>query len=260
MTERQPEDERDEEDEEDDDESPPPPKAKKTSARKASESRGTSGAPPGPTMVPSSRALAIGIIALIVGGGAGWFGQIQKTKASMRAADAAPAGSGAPSGSCASWQSKICASVGAQSASCQQAKAAAELLMPSTCDAALGTVSETLARVKATRVPCDKLVSKICAELTPDSKTCAMVRERTPSFPRERCDQMLTNYDKVIAELKQMDQQGGPGMGAPGMGGPGMGAPGMGGPGMGGPRMQMQSGAPGGMPHLTIPPQGTAHP
>jgi hypothetical protein len=249
MKEPEDDDRDDEDDDEDEEESPPPPKAKKPTA---SAARGKSTVPPGPTMVPSSRALAIGIIALVVGGGAGWFGQIQKTKSAMRAADAvAPAGSGAPSGPCASWQSKICASAGAQSSSCQQAKGAAELLMPSTCNVAIGSVSETLARVKAARASCDTLVSKICAELMPGSKTCAMVKERTPSFPRERCDQMLANYDKVITELKQMDQQG-----APGMGGPGMGAPGMGGP----PRMQMQPGAPGGMPHITIPPQGAAHP
>jgi hypothetical protein len=245
MTEKEPEDDDRDDEDEDEEESPPPPKAKKPAARKPSDSRGKSAAPQGPTMVPSSRALAIGIIALAVGGGAGWFGQLQKTKATMRAEDAAPVGSGAPSGPCASWQSKICATTGAQSASCQQAKGAADLLMPSTCDAALASVSETLARVKAARASCDTLVSKLCAELTPGSKTCAMVKERTPSFPRERCDQMLTNYDKVIAELKQMDQQ----QSAPGMGGPGMGAPGMGAP-------HMPPGMSGGMPHITIPPQG----
>jgi hypothetical protein len=78
-----------------------------------------------------------------------------------------------------------------------------------------------------------------------------MVKERTPSFPRERCDQMLTNYDKVIGELKQMDQQQAGGMGAPG----GMSAPRM--PPQG---MPPQPGMPGGMPHITIPPQGASHP
>ena len=78
---------------------------------------------------------------------------------------------------------------------------------------------ETLAKLKTARASCDKLVSKICQDLTPGSKTCDMVKERTPSFPRERCDQMLQSYDKVIAELRQMDQQGAmqPGMQQGGM-------------------------------------------
>jgi hypothetical protein len=55
-----------------------------------------------------------------------------------------------------------------------------------------------------------------------------MVKERTPSFPSERCTEMLEHYDEVIGQLKQIEQaqagmQGGPG-------GPGMGAPGGPGP------------------------------
>ncbi len=234
MTERDSED--DERDDLDDEEesSPPPPKAK-AKAKSAASARNVSAAPK-PAMVPSSRAFAIGIIALAVGGAAGWFGQIQKTKAALRAEGAAaPAGSGVPAGPCGAWQTKICSSTGEQSASCQQAKGATDLLLSSTCEAALGSMPATLAKLKAARASCDKLVVRLCADLPPGSKTCDMVKERTPSFPRERCDSMLQSYDKVIAELKQMDQQQGGGMGGPG--GPG-----------GAPRM------PPGMPHITMPP------
>lgn len=251
MSERDSEEDDDLDDDEEEDESPPPPKAKpKASPSQAGgaskpsvSSRGKSGAPPkAPVPITASRALAIGIVALAVGGALGWFGQIQKAKAALRAeAAAAPAGSGAPSGPCGAWQSKVCSGVGEQSAACQQAKGAAELLLPSTCLVALGTLPETLAKVKAARASCDKLVSKICQDLPPGSKTCGMVKERTPSFPRERCDQMLLSYDKVITELKQMDQQGGMQMG--------------------GPHGGMPPGAmpPGGMPHITIP-QGAPKP
>jgi hypothetical protein len=233
-------DERDDLDDEEEESSPPPPKAKaKTSARSGPASKKSVSAAPKPAMVPSSRAIAIGVIALAVGGAGGWFGQIQKTKAAIHAEGAAaPAGSGVPAGPCGAWQTKICSSAGEQSASCQEAKGATELLVPSTCEAALGTMPATLAKLKAARASCDKLVGKLCADLTPGSKTCDMVKERTPSFPRERCDSMLQNYDKVIAELRQMDQQNGMQMG----GGPQMGAPG------GAPRM------PPGMPRITMPP------
>jgi hypothetical protein len=251
-------------DDEEEEESPAPPKAKaKASAGKASGSASkVSGRAPSkvvaakPAMMPASNVIAIGVLALAIGGAIGWFGQIQKTKSALRAeAAAAPAGSGAASGPCGAWQSKICTSAGEQSASCQEAKGAADLLLPSTCEVALGTVPETLAKVKAGRVSCDKLVTKICADLSPGSKTCDMVKERTPAFPRERCDQMLQNYDKVIGELKQMDQQGG-GMQ---MGGPQRMPPG----GMRPmPPGGMPPGAmpPGGMPRITIPQQSAPQP
>lgn len=235
-------DERDDLDEDEEEESPPPPKAKS----KAASSKGTAKsapagkAAPGPALIPSSRAIAIGALALAVGGLAGWFGHIQKAKAALRAESVAPVGSGVPAGPCGAWQSKICASTGAQSASCQQAKGAAELLVTSTCEAALGTMPETLAKVKAARASCEQLVNKLCQDLPQGSKTCDMVKERTPSFPRERCDQMLSQYDKVIAELKQIDAQGNMQMGGPGM------QPGM-------PPGGMPHNA---MPHITIPQQG----
>lgn len=227
-------------DDEEEEESPPPPKAKpKASVAKPAATSKATKAP----AITSSHLIGVGIAALLIGGAAGWFGHIQKGKADLRAAvAAAPAGSGAPAGPCGAWQSKLCKSTGEQSAACQQAKAATGVLSTATCEAAINSLPETLAKIKAERVTCDKLVDKLCAELPPGSKTCAMVKERTPSFPAERCDQMMKNYDKVIAELKQMDQQqgGGPTMGAPGGG---MHLPGM----------------PGGPPHAPVPPPA-AHP
>ena len=244
-------DERDDlDDDEEEDESPPPPKAKQP-APKASgaASKRASAAPVKAAATPlaTTQVIGIGIVLLVIGSAVGWFGHIQQAKAALHALDAAaPTGSAAAtSGPCGAWQSKICTSAGNQSASCQQAKGAAELLLPSACQTALGSITETLAKVKAARASCDKLVTKICKDLPPESKICGMVKERTPSFPTERCEQMLQNYDKVIGELKQMDAQGG--MGAPQMGGPGM-RPGMP-PGM----------PPGAVPHVSIP-QAPPHP
>ncbi|MEO8900404.1 MAG: hypothetical protein ABI488_02225 [Polyangiaceae bacterium] len=240
MSDREPEDDdRDETEEEEEEESPPPPKASAakvsaTPSKAAAKSGGKSGPPP-PAMFSSSKLIAVGVVALAAGVAGGWFGQIEKTKAAIKAeVAAAPAGSGAPTGPCGAWESKICKSAGEQSSACQQAKGALDLLLPSTCEVAIGTMSETLAKLKAGRASCDKLVGKLCADLSPGSKTCDMVKERTPTFPREKCDQMLGQYDKVIAELKQMDSQT---MGASQMGGqPHLGAPG------------------GGMPHIQMPP------
>jgi len=197
----------------------------------------------------SSTAMLVAALALAVGGAGGWFGHIAQAQAKLRA-DSVPAaaGSGAPAGPCGAWQQKICAGSGDQSAACGQAKGAADLLTPSTCELALAGVPATLAKVKAARVPCDKLVSKLCTDLPPGSAACSLVKERTPSFPPERCSQMLEHYSDVLGELTQMDQQSAQ------MGGPHGGMP----PGHG-----MPPGMPAGMPPGASPhgaPAGAAPP
>jgi len=238
-----------EEEEEDEEESPPPArvKAKPQLSKSASPTKGEAAKS---NLVPVSTVIAIGVAALALGGAAGWFGQIQKTKAALRAEiAAAPAGSGAPTGPCGAFQAQVCKNAGEQSAACQQAKGAAEILLSTTCESALGAMPETLAKIRAGRASCDRLVNKLCADLPPGSQTCTMVKDRTPSFPRERCDQMLANYDKVIAELKQMDAGGGMQMG----GMPRSGMPGMP-PGMHPSPASAPPGAtPGALPHITLP-------
>ncbi len=171
------------------------------------------------------------VLALLAGGAAGWFGHIQQSKAAAAKADTAPAGSDGP---CKAWEEGICSKLGAESAPCMQAKGASELLTASTCEVALTAMPATLEKLKAARASCDTLVSKLCADLTPGSQTCAMVKEKTPMFPAQRCDEMLKQYDQVIGELRQLEQQqqmmggpGGPGMAPPGMAPPGMAPPGM---------------------------------
>lgn len=167
--------------------------------------------------VAAGRVGFIAVLALVAGGAAGWFGHIAQAKAAVTRADAAPAGSaGSSDGPCGAWETKICSSSGKDSASCQQAHLAVELLTPSGCQAALNAVPATLAKIKAARASCDTLVKKLCTDLTPESSVCAMVKERTPSFPPKRCEEMLGQYDAVLGELRQMEAQGGVPTGAPG--------------------------------------------
>jgi hypothetical protein len=236
-------DEHEELDEEEEESSPAPRVRTKASSRRSSPAQkavASSSAVKG--TVSASRAIIIGVVALGLGVGLGWVAQMQKAKAALRADIAAtPAASGVPAGACGTWQSKICTSAGAQSAACQQAKGATSLLLSSTCEVALGTMPETLAKLKAARASCDKLTVKLCADLPAGSKACDLVKERTPSFPSERCDQMLASYDKVLAELKQIDAQGAPGM-------PGAQHSQPGGP----PQVTMPPGMP--MPKVSLPP------
>jgi len=178
------------------------------------------------TTLPKSTAGVLVLLALAAGGTAGWFGQIQQAKAAAAKTDAAaPVGSAAvAAGPCGVWQEKVCSGVGGEkAAACMQAKAAMDLLTPSTCQAALVALPATLSKLKTARASCDKLVSKLCGDLAPGSQTCAMVKDKTPSFPAQRCDEMLTHYDEVIGELRKVDEQGGMQMGGPG--GPGHGGP-----------------------------------
>jgi hypothetical protein len=181
--------------------------------------------------VPRGRAILFVAAALAAGGAGGWFGHDNQVKARVKAESAAaPAGSGVPAGACGAWQQKICDSGGKTSAVCSQAKGAAELLTTSACEAALTMMPATLTKLKAARASCDSLVSKLCKDLPPGSSACTLVKDKTPSFPSQRCDEMLKHYDEVLGSLREIDMQGGPG-------GPGHGGPGMGGPGMGRPPM-----------------------
>jgi protein-disulfide isomerase len=49
------------------------------------------------------------------------------------------------------------------------------------------------------------LVEKLCKDLGEKSKMCAMVREKTPEFPPDRCQGIMTNYPQVLADLKQRE-------------------------------------------------------
>jgi hypothetical protein len=180
------------------------------------------------------------VVALAAGAAAGWFGHIAQAKAKLHS-DSAPAasGSGAARGPCGVWEQKLCASGGEQSAMCQQAKAASELLTPGTCEVALEAVPATLAKVKTERLPCDQLMSKLCADLPPESPACKLVKEKTPAFPASRCTEMLGSYAEVLTNLKQLHEQ----MSAQGDGTPPGASP------QGGPRMIMPPGAPGASPH-----------
>jgi hypothetical protein len=188
----------------------PEPKRKESSPQQ----RGGSVAPAKSSGISSAQVGLIAVLALATGGTVGWFGHIAQAKAALRADSTAPT---TESGSCGSWAQKICGSSGKESAACAQAKGAAELMTPLTCEAGLLAMPATLSKLKVMRSTCDKLVTKLCADLPPNSQTCTMVKERTPAFPAQRCEDMMQHYDEVIGQLRQMDQQqaamhpGGPG-------------------------------------------------
>lgn len=111
----------------------------------------------------------------------------------------------ADGGPCAQWEQQVCAGVGGEKAyACNQVKAAAGLLSDQACQAQLRDVAGTLAKVEAGRADCRTLMDKLCTDLGAETAGCGIVKERTPSFPGERCGEMLGKYDKVLGELQQL--------------------------------------------------------
>lgn len=215
--------ERDSDTEIDGESKPTRAEAKRVSAKDQTGAKRATSSTKSASMPTSNVALFV-VLALAVGGVGGWFGHVQQAKAALKADSVTPAGSsssGVPAGPCGAWQQKLCSGAGGeQAAACLQAKGATELLTPSICEAALVALPATLNKLKAARASCDQLVSKLCADLPAGSKMCEMVKERTPSFPAKRCEEMLKRYEEVLGELKQMDQQSGAQPGGPGGPGP----------------------------------------
>ncbi len=187
----------------------------------------------------------LAVAALAVGAAGGWFGHKLQAEKAMKAADAAVEGQGdAARGPCKDWEEKICGEFGDASFSCGQAKSSSPILPGSACQLALKAVPDTLTKIHSARTTCESITTKLCAELGAENRACKMVQTDTPTFPPEKCDEIAKNYDQVVAQLKTMEQRGGPG-GPPG--GSPAGRPGMGGPppGMRGPSPGMADRPPG---------------
>ena len=153
----------------------------------------------------AQRTGALLLFALAVGGAAGWFAKHAHARTGQTSPEAGAAAS------CEVWEQEICEGVGEEALACYEAKAAANLLPPAACDAALEAVPETLARAAAGREVCNTVIERLCTDLGPETPTCSVVREKTQLFPAERCQEMLDNYDQVIGELRLFQEQMSPG-------------------------------------------------
>jgi hypothetical protein len=190
--------------------------------------------------------LLLAIAGLALGAASGWFGHGIKVQKSYDSADAAVQGTGdAARGPCKDWEKQICEQLGEKSHGCTQAKTIGSVLPGSSCEVALKQVASTVEKIKAARSSCETIMTKLCSEIGDGSKACELVKTQTPTFPPEKCDQMMESYPQILAQLQQMEKRGN----VPGAGGPG----GPGGPPMRGPGMP-----PGASPHSGASPHGSA--
>ncbi|MET0411264.1 MAG: thioredoxin domain-containing protein, partial [Polyangiaceae bacterium] len=65
-------------------------------------------------------------------------------------------------------------------------------------------------KIDAERKVCSDLVERLCTDLGPTTDTCKMVREQTPQFPKQRCEDLTGEYAQVLTELKQQEAQNQP--------------------------------------------------
>jgi protein-disulfide isomerase len=123
---------------------------------------------------------------------------------------AAAAAVPADAAACDTFKAAVCKEAGEQSEACTSATSAAKILSPAACATAQADMPAILAKAASLQSVCKDLAEKLCKDLGPDTQTCAMVKERTPGFPADRCTMMLGEYPKVLAELQAMEKQNQP--------------------------------------------------
>ncbi len=144
-----------------------------------------------------SKATIVALVALLAGGAIGYYGHDLREKQKIEKAGDA----------CTKWQEKLCSEVGAESAPCTEAKAATNLLTPAACVAGLENIQATVAKAKQARAVCNDLVTRLCAEVGPETETCEMITDQTKAFPTSQCEMMDEQFDQVLARVRQIAAQ-----------------------------------------------------
>lgn len=111
---------------------------------------------------------------------------------------------------CEKYGDEFCKATGERSPSCQSIKVVTGLMSPKACQAGLTDIEYTKTQVANLSKKCTELQDKLCNDLGPDTQTCGMVKQMTPKIPPEQCNQMLGEYDKVLAELKAQEEMNKP--------------------------------------------------
>jgi protein-disulfide isomerase len=171
-------------------------------------------AEPEPEAKPAGggRLLLVALVTLAMGLVVGWFGRDAQGSVAPASVTSAPApsGSAAAGGVCDQWSAAVCKEAGDTAEACEQARAGAKLLPDGACQSALQQLPTTLERVKGARSLCDSLVTKLCADLGPESQSCKLVKEKTPGMPASQCEEMMGSYGEVLGELQKMEKQNAP--------------------------------------------------
>ncbi|MDJ0762424.1 MAG: thioredoxin domain-containing protein [Myxococcota bacterium] len=111
-----------------------------------------------------------------------------------------------PQGPCGEYAQKLCDIVDPKSPTCQSVKTVTDIMPEAACKTGMADIAYSKKKHGDKRAICTELVDKLCAEIGNETKTCEMVRGQTPRFPPERCEMMMKQYDKVVADLKRREE------------------------------------------------------
>lgn len=115
-------------------------------------------------------------------------------------------GETAPSGPCEQYAKKICEVTSETSPTCRSMQSLSEIIPESACKAGMTEIEYTKKKLEAMRASCDELSSKLCKEIGPETETCTMVKTQVAKLPPERCQQMMEQFPKVVADLKRREE------------------------------------------------------
>jgi protein-disulfide isomerase len=157
-----------------------------------------------------ARVLFFPICALALGLGAGCKKQDKAAEEAPAAAAAGSEGASGNEGPCGQFITQLCARTGEKSQLCASGKSLGKVLPASACSAAVTDFAQMEKQIEGERKVCADLVERLCKDLGPTTDSCEMVRNETPAFPREQCEELTQNYAQVLGELKQREAQNQP--------------------------------------------------
>lgn len=111
---------------------------------------------------------------------------------------------------CTQFVTQLCGRAGDKSQICTSGKNLGKVLPESACQAAMKDFAQVEKQIDDDRKVCSDLTERLCKDIGPDTDSCRMVREQTPQFPREQCQEITSNYDQVLGELKQSEAKNQP--------------------------------------------------
>jgi protein-disulfide isomerase len=124
--------------------------------------------------------------------------------------DAVAASSEASSTACTQFVSQLCGRAGEKSQICTSGKTIGKVLPERACQEAVNDFARVEKQIDSDRKVCTDLTERLCKDIGADTDSCRMVREQTPQFPPEQCQDISSNYQQVLDELKQAEAKNKP--------------------------------------------------
>jgi protein-disulfide isomerase len=100
--------------------------------------------------------------------------------------------------------SEVCRATGESSQTCGDVKVVTEALSAAACQALDRDVGHALGKIAERHQDCERLGTKLCAEL--GQEACQLEKTQIRGFTAERCTAMLGRYAEVAAEARRIEE------------------------------------------------------